>query len=106
MVERRERVGNLPNATRYSKADCMRLIQRIADQEKITVAHDERITKVETYCAENREMMGDIADIKLAIFKIFKYLKIAAPSIISAAIAAGIVNGEVGAFLNGLFTGS
>lgn len=83
----------------YSRGSFMRLHARIDE-------HDKRLTVVEEYCSGQREMMEDIADIKRLVLKIVKYAKFAAPSLISAAIAAGVVNGEVGAFLNALFSGS
>lgn len=106
MVTRRAQAGNLPKPASYSKADYMRLLDRLNGQQETLDQHETRLTSVEQYCADNKEMMGDIADIKGAVFKIIKYFKIAAPSIVSAAIAAGVVNGKVGAFLNALFTGS
>lgn len=106
MVIGRAKVGNLPKPASYTKADYMRLLDRLDGQDATLSDHGKRLTDVEKYCADNQEMMGDIAEIKKAIFKLVKYAKFAAPSIISAAIAAGIVNGKIGAFLNALVTGS
>lgn len=60
---------------------------------------EQRVTQIET-------TLTDISDIKEAVFKIARYIKVAVPSIISAAVAAGIVNGKIGAFLHALATGA
>ena len=64
---------------------------------------NERLDDHETRLQSLESIAEDIGNISDTVDKIFKYIKIAAPSIISAAIAAGIVNGKLGAFLNALF---
>ena len=60
--------------------------------------HHERIKKVET-------IADDIDEIKQAVASVGRWIKASVPAVISAAIAAGLVNGRLGAFLNALFVG-
>lgn len=62
---------------------------------KMLLDHERRLKNLET-------VADDISEIKTAVFKIAKYIKVAAPSLVSAAIAAGVVNGKLGAFLAAL----
>lgn len=59
----------------------------------------ERLTNVES-------MKEDVSAILGAIDKIARQFKIWGPSIIAAAVSAGIVNGKLGLFLRALFTGT
>ena len=77
-------------ATRINRVTNDEIAKRLDD-------HEMRIKDLEDI-ADNLERIGDTVE------KIFRYLKIAAPSIVSAAIAAGIVNGKVGEFLNALIS--
>lgn len=60
---------------------------------------------------ENRlktvEVIGqDVTSILSALNKLAKQLKIWAPTVVGAAISAGIVNGKIGLFLHALFNGA
>lgn len=79
----------------HSPARARREQKRLADR---VTATENRLDIVEA-------ALADIGDIKDGITKIAKYIKLAVPSIISAAIAAGVVNGKLGAFLRALFGG-
>lgn len=48
----------------------------------------------------------DVGQILTTLDKVAKRLKIWAPSLIAAAISAGVVNGKLGAFLHALFNGA
>lgn len=79
-----------------SKTNPCKHDREIAVMRQKQIEHENRIVKLE-------EVAGDIGRIGDTVEKIFSYLKIAAPSIIAAAVSAGIVNGKIGAFLNALF---
>lgn len=64
---------------------------------------EQRVDKLEKSVSTLETVYTDIGDIKEIVQKIARYMKVAGPSIISAAIAAGIVNGKLGAFLHALF---
>lgn len=51
------------------------------------------------------DVYPDLHDIKETIDKLLKYIKVSAPTIVAAAISAGIVNGKLGAFLSALIYG-
>ena len=63
---------------------------------------EQRVGKLETSVSTLESVYTDISDIKNIAEKILRYLKVAGPSIVSAAIAAGIVNGKLGAFLHAI----
>ena len=81
---------------------------RTRPNKQVTTLHREgavmrKLTEHETRIKALEDSVTDISEIKEAVFKIVKYVRIGLPSIISAAIAAGVVNGKLGAFLNALF---
>lgn len=59
--------------------------------------------RLEARVAAMENVFSDIADMKDGVLKIAKYIKIAIPSIVSAALAAGLVDGRMGKFLVALF---
>lgn len=61
--------------------------------------HHNRLTSLEN-------IADDIRDIGDTLAKLLRHIKIATPSIVSAAIAAGIINGKFAEFLRALLTGS
>lgn len=72
--------------------------KRVSSLEEMVMDHDERLKKMEN-------VVNDISDIKSILERIARYVKIAGPSIVSAAVAAGIVNGKLGAFFHALIGG-
>ena len=72
--------------------------KRVMTLEETVQDHADRLEKME-------KVVGDIGDIKEILERIARYVRIAGPSVISAALAAGIVNGKLGAFLHALFGG-
>ena len=76
----------------------MRLTDRITNVE-------ERVGKLEVSQNETKMLINELVDIKTTVDKLARYVKVAAPSIVSAALAAGLVNGKLGAFLHALVGG-
>lgn len=60
--------------------------------------HENRIAKLE-------QIATDLEEIKSSIASVARWIKGAVPTIVGAAVAAGMVNGKLGAFLNALFVG-
>lgn len=70
----------------------------VVDLHKMVQDHETRLTTVENSHAQ-------IADIAAAVDKVAKLIKLWGPTLIGAAISAGIVNGKLGAFLHALLNG-
>jgi tRNA threonylcarbamoyladenosine modification (KEOPS) complex Pcc1 subunit len=74
------------------------LVEKQDEHTEILADHSKRIETLET-------VANDLTEIKEAIASIGRWIKGSVPAVISAAIAAGLVNGKLGAFLNALFVG-
>lgn len=95
------------------------LLKSSNKKAKNVSTHNERITRLEEGHITLQESIADfdvrltavenigdtITDIKTTIDKGLRHLKLWAPTIVGAAISAGIVNGKLGAFLRALFVG-
>ena len=70
----------------------------MTELEKRVDNHETRLVTVENSHAQ-------IADIAAAVDKVAKLIRVWGPTMIGAAISAGIVNGKLGAFLHALLNG-
>lgn len=71
----------------------------------VIVEINNRLSNHETRITELEGLAVLLANIDETVTKVLKYIKIGAPSIVAAAVSAGILNGKLGAFLNALVTG-
>lgn len=78
---------------------------RISRLEKGYEEMNEKLTHIDSRLKTVEQMGHDVSDILGAVTKIGKQLRVWAPAIVSAAIAAGIVNGKLGAFFHALLNG-
>lgn len=77
--------------------------------EKLEKGHElmqKSLGDIDTRLKAVEDIGDDVAAIRGAIDKGLRQLRVWAPTIVAAAISAGIVNGKLGAFFNALFTGA
>lgn len=79
---------------------------RVSAVENRLDTMDEKLTKVEQRLSTVESIGDDVAQILGAVNKIAKLFRVWAPTIVGAAISAGMVNGKLGEFLHAVFVGA
>ena len=79
--------------------------KRVSELENHRDETTKQLTDIQDRLKTVEGIGSDVSSILTAIEKIGKQFRIWAPTIVGAAISAGIVNGKLGAFLHALFNG-
>lgn len=82
------------------------ILVRVDTLEKGHAQMNEKLTGMEQRLQSVESIGDDVKDILGAVNKIAKLFRVWAPTIVGAAISAGIVNGKLGEFLHAVFVGA